>query len=759
MNKAVTDAIDLMPPAFADGLDQWSSADGRSGQASYDGAPNAALVASDADFGDCLEIFKIASVQKLRWFGLSPVAPGCYLRVSARVKLVGGNRPNVRIAAWVQDQGGSAVAAATTGAEVFLEEYGQVYEVSAIVGQGHRTGVDMIWPQDAAGAHFGIDLTGDNNCSVRIESIRIEDATSEFHRTMMDWVDVRDFGAMGDGSTDDTAAFHAADAAAQGRDVLVPGGDYYIAGELTMNEKVRFTGRIAPNSPGRVSFAFNYDYDTYLEAFQDEQEALERAIAALYAFTDHDSLDLCGRRIRMTRPVDVHAVVGDRDTYGNRRTIRNGHLDAASSSAWNTSTATSNASYDPNDSLVLSNVGNIGQIEVGSLVTGTGVGREVYVREVDVPNARIVLSQPLYAAAASQSYTFTRFRYMLDFSGFASVNRQCVMQVEFLCNRRASAIMLPRAGTAWHIHDCWFIRPADRGITSIGEGCNGISLTGNEFLSGETGELVRDRHTIAINTNKNDLKFRNNRVVQFLHFAVVAGGGHMFIGNHWWQGDSTSFDAERSAGVVLTNKNCKTVFTGNYCDNAFIELTDEHNSDPSSTRAYGALSITGNIFTCSSTRNDFTYIRLAPIGTNHSIDGVTVMGNSFKTIGGGTILRVDGVDDDRGDFDHGATRGMIFSGNVYERVTIRTANPASVPYQKFGTSNSWTVPTNGRLPFGGEALALDAFAPGNYMSSGWDGGFPSVAFQQGGDRSSVRLDWRASVGGLVLLTVRSDRPS
>ena len=759
MNKAVTDGIDLMPPAFSRGLSVWSSQDGLSGQATYDGAPNAALVAGDADFGDCLEIFKISSVQKLRYTGLTSITPGCYLRISARVKLVGGNRPSVRIAAYAQNAGGAAVSVPTTGEAVFLETYGEVYEVSAIVGQGARGGVDLVWSQAAVAAHFGLDLIGDNNCSVRIESIEIEDATSVFLRTLMDWVDVRDYGAIGDGVTDDTDAFYAADAASAGRDLLVPEGTFYIGSELTLDARVRFTGKFATNSPGRISLTHNYDFDTYMDAFQDEQVALERAIGALYAFTDHDSLDLCGRQIKLTRPVDVHAAVGDRDTFGNRRAIRNGHLEAASSSDWNDATATSTASYSSAAPLELSNVVNVAQIERGSLIEGTGVGREVYVREVDIPNAKLILSQPLYAAAASQSYSFTRFRYMLDYSGFTSINRQCLMQIEFLGNRRASAVMLAQSGTAWHIHDCWFVRPKDRGITSIGEGCNGISIESNEFLSPDSDQDVGQRTSIAINTNKNDMKIRNNRVVQFLHFAVVAGGGHLFIGNHWWQGDNAGEGAARSAGVVLTNKNVKTVFTGNYCDNAFIELTDEHSADIANDNPYGNLTITGNIFTCSSVLKSFTYIRIAPIGANRYLDGITVSDNAFKTIGNDVITRVDDVDQDRGSLDATRTRAITFTGNVYDSVLIRTENPAAVPYTKFGLSTNWTVSTAGRLPFGLRALRVDGVTPTHTITSGWDGRLPRVAVQQGSALDAIGLTWPDAVGGGVIVHTRCDLAS
>ena len=54
-------------------------------------------------------------------------------------------------------------------------------------------------------------------------------------------------------------------------------------------------------------------------------------------------------------------------------------------------------------------------VAVGSLITGNGVGREVYVREVNVGASEITLSQPLYAPNSTQTYTFTRFKYVLDF--------------------------------------------------------------------------------------------------------------------------------------------------------------------------------------------------------------------------------------------------------------------------------------------------------------------------------------------------------
>ncbi|MCU0856120.1 MAG: right-handed parallel beta-helix repeat-containing protein, partial [Rhodobacteraceae bacterium] len=207
MNKAITDGLLLMPPPFANGLSAWSRENGTPGSATYAGASDAAFV----------EITKTEAVQRLRWTGETPILPGCYLRISARVKALSGALPSVRIGGWAGGAGGAAVAGLpAAGPSVALTGYGQVVEVSAIVGTGRRTGVDMVWGGGAVYGHFGLDLTGPAGGVVRIDDIAIEDVTGAFLRTMTDWVDVRDYGALGDGVTDDRAAFAAADAAAAG---------------------------------------------------------------------------------------------------------------------------------------------------------------------------------------------------------------------------------------------------------------------------------------------------------------------------------------------------------------------------------------------------------------------------------------------------------------------------------------------------------------------------------------------------------------
>ena len=345
MNKAITDGLVLMPPAFADGLDVWSSGDGTPGSDTYAGSGTGVLVPADQNFGGCLEILKTQSVTKLRYMGETTILPGCYLRISAKVKAVGGALPSVRIAGWPGAGGGAQVPGLVeTGPAVQLTTYGEVVEVSAILGTGLRTGVDMVWA-DAIYGHLGLDLTGPNGGIVRVDDIVIEDVTNVFIRDMMGVVDVRDYGAIGDGIANDAAAFEAADADAQGREVLISAGTYFLNNNVTFQNQVRFEGTVTMPVDKRLIFQKNFDYATYLDAFGNEEEAFKKAYQALLNYTDHESLDLGGRRIALSAPVDMFAAEGTKNTFATRRVIRNGQFQPITGPNWDDEVVTSQATY------------------------------------------------------------------------------------------------------------------------------------------------------------------------------------------------------------------------------------------------------------------------------------------------------------------------------------------------------------------------------------------------------------------------------
>ena len=81
------------------------------------------------------------------------------------------------------------------------------------------------------------------------------------------------------------------------------------------------------------------------------------------------------------------------------------------------------ATYKPTNPMMLTGVANVAQIEVGSRVIGSGVGREVYVNARNISARTLTLSQPLYGGAATRTYSFERYRCLFDFSGARQLDR------------------------------------------------------------------------------------------------------------------------------------------------------------------------------------------------------------------------------------------------------------------------------------------------------------------------------------------------
>lgn len=762
MNKAITDGVVFMPPEFENGLDVWSSGNGTPGSDTYDGAANASIVPADQDFSGCIEVQKTDSTQKIRYMGETPMLPGCYLRVTARVKAVSGNFPNVRIAAWAGGSGGSHVGGLTeVGPQTTLTTYGEVVEVSAIIGAGDRTGVDMVWGSAPLYGHFGVDLVGSNGGIVRIDDIVIEDITSVFLRDMMAWVDVRDYGAVGDGVTDDQAAFEAADAAAAGRKVMVSKGEYYLGDSITFESRVQFEGTVTMPAAAILSLTKNYDLPAYIDAFGNEELAFKKAFQALLNNSDHESLDMGGRRISVTEPIDMQAAVSNRTSYATRRHIRNGQLQAQESPAWDTDVYTSLATYSPSDATTLTNVVDVASIPVGSLVEGNGVGREVYVRSKNVGAQEITISAELYDADGTQEFTFRRFKYILDFSGFDKLSKFSMSDIEFQCSERASAILLAPAGLIFQLRDCFITGPKDRGITSPGEGDQGMLIDRCQFISQDDHLDSQDRTSIALNSNANDVKIRNNRAVKFRHFAVLAGTGSVITGNHFFQGDDAS-NGLRVAGIVLTRTNCRATINGNYIDNCFIEWSNEHDAEPdfSSEFSFSQMNLTDNVCLCSHVAPWFSFLVIKPHGTGHFINGMSVQGNVFRTIGG-NIERVERVDTSFADLDYGRMRNITFDSNMFNQVDNGTVNPLVLQYEQVTETKTWSIECAPKLPFGGWARTVEAVvANGKIRNSANVAQFemPYVNVEEGTNKDEIEVMWDTAVRGEITVRVRMDSP-
>ncbi|MEM1101311.1 MAG: glycosyl hydrolase family 28-related protein [Pseudomonadota bacterium] len=762
MNKAITEGIIFQPPAFADGLDVWSSGDGTPGSDTYDNAANAAFVPADQDFGGALEILKNAGTTKIRYTGETPILPGCYLQIRARVKCISGSFPSVRIAAFAGAAGGANLAGVVeTGPATTLSAYGEVVEVSAIIGTGARGGVDMPWGREALYAHVGLDFTGANGGVLRVDDIEVEDVTGVFAAENLGAVNVVDFGAVGDATTDNVAAFEAADAAAQGREVFVPAGIYRLGGDMTFENRVRFEGTVTMRDEAKFLLLKNYDLANYQDAFGDEVLAFKKAFQVLMDFSDHESLDMNGRRIRLTEPLDMQAAVANRTSFESRRLVRNGQIQLDPSPAWEPDVVVAQASYSTSNPMTLSNVANVANIAVGSLVEGVGVGREIYVTARNVAAQTLTLTQALYGGAGTQNFTFTRFKYAFDFSGFDRLSQFTLDSIDFQCGGFASAIMLARDGSIFHVKDCFITRPKQRGITSPGRGCQGMMIDRCNWFSEDAPLPTSARTTVGFNANANDVKVRDNRVVRFKHFAIIGGGGSAFTGNHWFQDDAVT-DGVRSAGVIFAHTNVKAFITGNYLDNSFVEWTNEYEADPdfANQLPFGGLTITGNIFTANDVAPWFNFIVMKPFGEGFYIKGLSVIGNVFKALNG-AIDRIDGVDTSFADLDYGIMRNITFEANSFDGINTITMNPLKKTFDQNTPEVFWNVECAPNLPFGGRVRHVEGIVPVGSINNAAGirvTDFPFVSLQQGPNGSQARITWPEAAKGRILITARMDRP-
>jgi len=331
-------------------------------------------------------------------------------------------------------------------------------------------------------------------------------------------------------------------------------------------------------------------------------------------------------------------------------------------------------------------------------------------------------------------------------------------EVDFQCSGDCSGVLLPPSGSANHFRDCFITRPMDRGITSHGEGDQGMMIDRCQFLSDESPLLVTERASIGFNANANDLKIRDNRATFFRHFAVMAGSSSLISGNHVFQGDSAS-NGIRSAGFVMTRTNNRGTINGNYIDNCFLEWPNEHDAAPdfASEFSFSALSVTGNVFLASDMVPWFTFITVKPHGPGHFLDGMTVTGNTFRAIG--TLDRVEAVDTSFADLDFDRVRGITFAENSFHNVTIQAESPLVMTHAESSASETWVIEPAPRLPFGAWAQTVESVLPdGPLHDPGGDVSHvtPYVQTRQGPENDRVNLRWPSPVSGRVVLRLRID---
>ena len=239
----------------------------------------------------------------------------------------------------------------------------------------------------------------------------------------------------------------------------------------------------------------------YISAFGDEELAFKKAFQALLNNSDHESLDLGGRKISVTAPIDMAAAVPNKTGFSTRRVIRNGQFDVKAARLGIPKHFTSVATYDPSDSTRLTNVANVANIPVGSLVQGSGVGREIYVRSKDVAAGEITLNAPIYDASGTQTLRSRRS----NTCWISAASAPCANSAWSRSNFSATA---GAARSGWRRRAarsrCRIVLSADPRIAGshrLGRGCKGMLIDNCQFLSSEESFDVTDRNSIALNTN------------------------------------------------------------------------------------------------------------------------------------------------------------------------------------------------------------------------------------------------------------------
>lgn len=173
--------VDLAPPDFAEGLDDWSMGDGTPESPTYETAPHVRIAHGDGDFGTCLEMRKVEPVQRLRYMAELPVATGAFLEIRARLKALRGPLPGARIAAWPGGLHGRPVADLQAEAPVvLLARHETIAALCAVIGPAPLAGVDLVWDGRVLYTHVGLDLVGPTGGVVRIERIAVRDVSARY---------------------------------------------------------------------------------------------------------------------------------------------------------------------------------------------------------------------------------------------------------------------------------------------------------------------------------------------------------------------------------------------------------------------------------------------------------------------------------------------------------------------------------------------------------------------------------------------------
>lgn len=558
-------------------------------------------------------------------------------------------------------------------------------------------------------------------------------------------VDVRAFGAAGDGKADDSAAFERAAASAGPGGIVVPEGLFRLARDVVLDVPVSCAGRIEQPPGCRLVLRRNLDYPSYAAAFGPEA-ALERAVAGLLAAEGPASLDLRGERIALDRPLDVARWAGPL-AAGGRKTIRNGTIAAAPGPGWEIEDLRSRARFDPARPGMLSGVAEIERIRPGAAVTGPGLGRGLLVGAIDRETQRARLSRPGWGDADFALYTFRRTGYALDFSGLERLGELGLEDIRLELGDLAGGVLLPARHGRLRATRLAVCAPSGAGLAALG-GDGDLDLDQCRVESGAA------EGALGVSGAGARLRLAGCVFEGFGVAAILGGRGNLVTGCRFAGGGTG-----RATALLVTRRDARLQAVGNAFDGCGIDWTDEHEPrfDTGRKAGFGGLGLLGNAFEASDVAAHESWLILRAHRRAQPIRDLAVIGNSFAAWGGGAA-RAETVCATGAPLDLADMRGINWHGNVCRGVEHPAANPVTREFAVKIPLRVWTLAPRPLLPFGAVPVDVVSVVGIDLRSASGEPVRDSPAAEIAPETGRVRLRFARPVSGRVRVTLRCDRP-
>ena len=187
-------------------------------------------------------------------------------------------------------------------------------------------------------------------------------------------------------------------------------------------------------------------------------------------------------------------------------------------------------------------------------------------------------------------------------------------------------------------------------------------------------------------------------------------------------------------------------------------MNNEHDAEPDhiSTFSFGGITITGNFFTVSDVANWFSWIQIAPYGSGHFINGLTITDNVFKIASGHAIERAERVNTTYADLDHSRAYNLTMTGNMFYKVNKEAANPLRVEVEQSSQASTWSEDLTGLIPFEGAIHHVEAFAPLGRLESNSGALRSDLPYFEASGDSTLQIRWPSSTRGTLYCSVRCD---